>query len=142
MLTQVWLTAGIKNKSQAVTLQSTQKILRLQVPLGTVHLPHASGLWTTVTGETESPLAVEEEHSPGVGCMLRRATQAPTGEDNGLGEGERRGVGKEELDKRMIICYVNTGSGLQFVNGCVGALVSDRLHVREHCWFWPHGLTV
>lgn len=33
-------------------------------------------------GVTESPLAVEEEHSPGVGCMLRGATQAPTGEDN------------------------------------------------------------
>lgn len=31
---------------------------------------------------SESPLAVEEEHSPGVGCMLRRATQLPTGEDN------------------------------------------------------------
>lgn len=81
------------------------------------------------TGATESPPAVEEEHSPSVGCMLRRATQAPTAEDNCHREGERGGVGKEELEKRMIICYVNTGSGLHF-NWCVGALVSDRLHVR------------
>lgn len=91
---------------------------------------------------TESPLAVGEENSSGVGCMLRRTTRAPTGEDNCLREGERGGVGKEELEKRMIICYVNTGSGLQFVNGCVGALVSDRLHVRWHCWLWPREVTL
>lgn len=57
------------------------------------------------TGVAESPLAVEEEHSPGVGCMLRRATQAPTGEDNCVKEGERGGCregGVGEKDDYML----------------------------------------
>lgn len=49
------------------------------------------------TGVTEFPLATEE-HSPGVGCMQRRETQTPIGQNN-CHRGERGGVGKEELEK-------------------------------------------
>lgn len=45
---------------------------------------------------TEFPLGVEEEHNPGVGCMMKRVSKAPTGKDNYLG-GERGGVGKDDL---------------------------------------------
>ncbi|TNN41677.1 hypothetical protein EYF80_048149 [Liparis tanakae] len=38
------------------------------------------------TGVTGSPPAVDGEHSPGVGCMLSRATQTPAGEHNCLRE--------------------------------------------------------
>lgn len=128
VLTQVWLTAGMKNITHVVTLHR----LQIQVPLGTAHLPLlASGLWNTVVAKTESPLS-EEEHSPGVGCMLRRATQEPSGEDNFRWEGEIGGVEKEELEK--IICYINTGSELQFVNGSVGSLVRCTLKMFEICY--------
>lgn len=86
-----------KNKTEAVTLQST---------LGdSTSTSGSSGSCTTLffrlrvvdycgdwAGGTEFPLGVEEEHRPGVGCMMKRVTQAPTGEDNCLGEGERGGV--------------------------------------------------